>query len=336
MLRPLCLALTAHNSFRFIMGALIILLERPSPQMPIYPPDWLAWNLQSQIWRWIHFVHVLKVLFPAKPRKAQRALLLSTFPTGSHNTLSGEWKKESLMVAFALQFFLLETNLLQICWWWNKQTCCLNCQRWNHPTCSFPRFSLRCESSETGSAPAWTLLSLTSAVISHGYWLSNNDCLSARLSAAQNTSRQSWSERTYLLCAAQNAALTSRYRGLWEYEFPVIEGDRGGAGRTWQRATQIWDLRLTSKTIATRGVGPEARRPRSKPESILHFAFLYTPFAPLLLCLSVLAGQEREGHLPRGSIIHCPWSQRKQRQTQRQRSLPFSTVPRRPESHISI
>lgn len=50
----------------------------------------------------------------------------------------------------------------------------------------FPRFSLRCESCETGSAPDWTLLSLTSAVISHGCWLSNNDCLSGRLSAAQN------------------------------------------------------------------------------------------------------------------------------------------------------
>lgn len=49
-----------------------------------------------------------------------------------------------------------------------------------------PRFSPCCESCETGSAPDWTLLSLTSAVISHGCWLSNNDCLSGRLSAAQN------------------------------------------------------------------------------------------------------------------------------------------------------
>lgn len=49
----------------------------------------------------------------------------------------------------------------------------------------FPRFSLPCESSETGSAPDWTLPSLTSAVISHGCWLSNNDCLSRCLSAAQ-------------------------------------------------------------------------------------------------------------------------------------------------------
>lgn len=80
MLRPLCLALTAHSSFRFIMGALIILLERPSPQMPIYPPDWLAWNLHSQIWRWIHFVHVLKVLFPAKPEKHNGPCYWAPFP----------------------------------------------------------------------------------------------------------------------------------------------------------------------------------------------------------------------------------------------------------------
>lgn len=120
------------------------------------------------------------------------------------------------------------SNLLQICRWWNKQTRGVNCQRWNHPTCFFPRFSLRCESSETGSAPDWTLLSLTSAVISHGCWLSNNDCLSGRLSAAQKPlSCQRWLERTYLLKTTLNTALTRRYRGLWEYEFPVTEGDKG-------------------------------------------------------------------------------------------------------------
>lgn len=75
-----------------------------------------------------------------------------------------------------------------------------------------------------------------------------------------------------------------------------------------QQATQIWDVRLTRNTIATRGVGPEARRPRSKPESILLSAFLYPPFALLLLRFSVPAGEKRarEGHLPRGRIIHCP------------------------------
>lgn len=51
---------------------------------------------------------------------------------------------------------------------------------------------------------------------------------------------------------------------------------------------------MTRKTIATRGDGPEARRRRSKPESILLPAFLYPPFAPLLPGFSVLDGEQRE------------------------------------------
>lgn len=101
-----------------------------------------------------------------------------------------------------------------------------------------------------------------------------------------------------MLKTTLNTALTRRCRGLWEYEFPVTEGDRGYAGGAWQQATQIWDLRLTRKTIATGGVGPEARRPRSKPESILLSAFLYPPFALLLLRFSVLAGEQRERGAP--------------------------------------
>jgi len=69
---------------------------------------------------------------------------------------------------------------------------------------------------------------------------------------------------------------------------------RGCAGAAWQPAAHIWHLRLTRKTIATRGVGPEAQRPRSKPKSILLLAFLYPPFALLLLRFSVLAGEQRE------------------------------------------
>lgn len=45
--------------------------------------------------------------------------------------------KQTLKVAFTFQWMLLDANLLQICWWWNKQTCGVNCQRWNHPTCFF-------------------------------------------------------------------------------------------------------------------------------------------------------------------------------------------------------
>ena len=93
-----------------------------------------------------------------------------------------------------------------------------------------------------------------------------------------------------MLNTTLNTALARHYRGLWEYEFPVTEDGRGYAGRSWQQATQIWDLRLTRNTIATRGVGPEAQRLRSKPESILLWAFLYPPFAPLLL----LAGEQSE------------------------------------------
>lgn len=104
---------------------------------------------------------------------------------------------------------------------------------------------------------------------------------------------QRWLEHTYLLKTTLNTALTRHYRGLWEYEFPVTEGYRGWTGGAWQQAIQIWDLRLTGKTIATRGVGPEAQRPRSKPESILLSAFLYPPFAPLLLRFSVLTGEQR-------------------------------------------
>lgn len=40
-------------------------------------------------------------------------------------------------------------------------------------------------------------------------------------------------------------------------------------------------VRLTGKTIATRGLGHEARRPRSKPESILLPSFLRSSPAPL-------------------------------------------------------
>lgn len=105
---------------------------------------------------------------------------------------------------------------------------------------------------------------------------------------------QRWLEHTYLLKTTLNTALTRCYRGLWEYEFPVTEGDRGCAGGAWQQATQIWDIRLTRETMATRGVGPEAQRPRSKPESILLSAFLYPPFAPVPLRFSVLAGEQRE------------------------------------------
>ncbi len=103
---------------------------------------------------------------------------------------------------------------------------------------------------------------------------------------------QHWLEHTYLLKTTLNTTLTRRYRGLWEYEFHVTEGDRGCTEGAWQQATQIWDLRLTGKTIATQGVGLEAQRPRSKPESILLSAFLYPPYAPLLRCFSVLVGEQ--------------------------------------------
>lgn len=112
-----------------------------------------------------------------------------------------------------------------------------------------------------------------------------------------------------MLRATLNTALTRHYRGLWEYEFPVTEGNGGSTGGAWQQATQIWDLRLTGKTIATRGVGPEAQRPRSKPESILLPAFLYPPFAPLLLCFSVFSREQRvRGTFPGAAsfIAHGP------------------------------
>lgn len=86
----------------------------------------------------------------------------------------------------------------------------------------------------------------------------------------------------------------------------------GRAGGVRRQGTQIWALRLTGKTMATRGAGPEAQRPRSKPESILLLALLHPPFAPLLLCFSVLAGEQRKrgtfpgaasltAHHPKGS-----------------------------------
>ena len=242
-----------------------------------------------------------------------------------------------LREVFALQFILFEANLLQIRWWWNKQTCCVNCQRWNHPTCSFPRFSFRTDSSEPGSAPAWTLLSLTSAVISHGYWLTNNDRLSGRLSAEQNTVLSELIGKH--IFALQHIKHCSRLplQGIMGIWVPCHRGDRSaGAGGPWQQAAQIWDLRLTWKTIATREVGPEAQRPRSSPSQ--YFSMLFFTLLSQLSCsafLSLLEDREGEGHLPRGRIIHCPWSQRKQSQIQRQRSLPFSTVPHYPESHIS-
>lgn len=169
------------------------------------------------------------------------------------------------------------------------------CQRWNHPTCSFPRFSRRCERSETGSAPDWTLLSLTSAVISHGCWRSYNDCLSGRLSAAQNPILSALIG-THIFAQDHikhqlSPFATEDYGNMSSLSQRLTGVEQGGA---WQGAAQIWDLRLTGKTIATRGVGPEAQRPCSKPESILLSAFLYPPFAPLLLRFSVVAGEQRE------------------------------------------
>lgn len=116
-----------------------------------------------------------------------------------------------------------------------------------------------------------------------------------------------WLEHTYLLRTTLNTALACRYRGLWEYEFPVTDGDRGCAGGALRKAAQIWDLRLTGKTIATRGVGREAQRLRSKPKSILFSAFLYPPFASLLLHFSVLAGEQRErGTFPGATSFTAP------------------------------
>lgn len=141
---------------------------------------------------------------------------------------------------------------------------------------------------QIGRSFHWPLLSSVTAVDSPIMTLCQDVFLLHKTLSCQH-----WLERTYLPRATLNTTLTHRYRGLWEYEFPVTEVDRGCAGGAWQQATQIWDLRLTGKTIATRGVGPEAQRPCSKPESILLWAFLYPPFALLLLRFSVLTGEQR-------------------------------------------
>lgn len=70
---------------------------------------------------------------------------------------------------------------------------------------------------------------------------------------------------------------------------------------------KYWVLRLTGKTIATRGVGREAQRLLSKPKSILFLAFLYPPFPSLLLHFSVLVGEQRErGTFPGATSFTAP------------------------------
>ena len=125
-----------------------------------------------------------------------------------------------------------------------------------------------------------------------------------------------------------HSPLQGDYGNMSSLSQEVTGCSQGGA---WQQAAQIWDLRLTRKTIATSGAGAEAK---SQYFSLLFFTLL--SLLSRSAFLSSPANREGEGHLPRGRIIHCPWSQRKQSKTQRQRSLPFSTVPHPSDSHIAI
>lgn len=159
-------------------------------------------------------------------------------------------------------------------------------------TCCFSWFSLHCESSEPGSAPERTLFSLTSAAISHGCWLSNNDCLSPCLCCRKpRPVSADWNAHICLL----NRGLT-HYRGPWEYEFSIKEGDRGWCRGTMAECNINMNFKIDWKNHSNKRVSPEAQC--SKPESILPWAFLYPPFAPLLLHFSVLTGVQRERGAP--------------------------------------
>lgn len=150
----------------------------------------------------------------------------------------------------------------------------------------FPRFSRGCESCETGSAPAWTLLSLTSAVISHGCWLSYNDCLSGRLSAAQNP----------VLSALIGTHIFAQGH-IKHCSHPPLQGIMGiwVPRHTGKQRLDGWSTAASSTNMGSkidwknhsnmRGWPWSAASP-SKPESILLPAFLHPPFAPLLLGFS--------------------------------------------------
>lgn len=169
----------------------------------------------------------------------------------------------------------------------------MNCQRWTHPTCFFPRFSFRCESSETGSAPDWTLLSLTSAVISHGCWLSNNDCLSGRLSAAQNPVLSALIGTHIFAQDHIKHCPRSPLQGIMGIWVPCHIGWQGLHKRSMAASNTNMGSKIDWKNHSNKRGRPWSAASPFKAESILLSAFLYPPFAPLLLRFSVLAGEQK-------------------------------------------
>lgn len=97
---------------------------------------------------------------------------------------------------------------------------------------------------------------------------------------------QRWLEHTYLLKATLNTALTRRYRGLWEYEFPVTRGKQRLDG--WSAAASSTNMgsKIDWQNHSNMRGWPWSAASPSKPESILLPAFLHPPFAPLLLGFS--------------------------------------------------
>lgn len=202
--------------------------------------------------------------------------------------------KQTLKVAFIFQLILLDANLLQICWWWNKQTNGVNSQRWNHPTCffflhGFP-FAVKAVKQaalQIGRSFHWPLLSSVTAVDSPIMTVCQDVFLLHKTPSCQR-----WLEHTYLLKTTLNAALTCHYRGLWEYEFPVTEGN-GLDRRSMAASNRNMGSKIDWKNHSnTRGWPWSAASP-FKAKSILLSAFLYPPFAPLLLCFSVHSGEQR-------------------------------------------
>lgn len=197
-------------------------------------------------------------------------------------------QKPSEKEVFALQFILLEgqfvTNLLKM-----KQANLL---------CELPKVKSSDMLVSTAFRLLWKLRNRQRSSLFHWPLLSSVTAIDSPIMTVcqdvslqhKTLSCQSWLEHTYLLCGTLNTALARRDTGLWEYEFPATWGDTSWEGAR-RRAAPIKNSRMTRKTIATSGVGPEAQSLRVNTSPCFS-----SPSFSLLYCSAFLSLKEnREG-----------------------------------------
>lgn len=121
-------------------------------------------------------------------------------------------------------FSVAQASLLQICLWWKRQTTVWIGQWSNHPTCSFFFFvhgvaptppPVSCEKVRNRQRSRLDAPSLTSAVISHGCWLANNDWLSGWHSATQRPVLSALIGMRHICSSLTLAAHDRRIKGIW-------------------------------------------------------------------------------------------------------------------------